>query len=54
MKFGLLIKHNMKNIFLEKSETECDGETISRIFSKKSKFSISLDQLLQTTCFYLI
>ena len=45
MKFGQLIKHNMRNIFLEKSNIKFGGETISRTFSKKSKLSISLDQL---------
>ena len=30
--------------FLGKSYTECDGETIPRPFSKKSKLSISLAQ----------
>ena len=45
MKFDQLIKHNMRNIFLEKSNIKCGGETISRTFSKKSKLSISLDQL---------
>ena len=30
----------MRNIFLEKSYTECNGETISRLFSKKSNFKI--------------
>ena len=30
MKFGQLIKHNMKNIFFEKSCTKCGGETIVR------------------------
>ena len=44
MKFGQLIEHNMRNIFVEKSYTECGGETIPRSFSKKSKLSISLDQ----------
>ena len=44
IKFIQLIVHNMRNIFLEKSYTKCDGETISRPFSKKSKLSISLDQ----------
>ena len=33
----------MRNIFLEKSYTKCGGETIPRPFSKKSKFSLSLD-----------
>ena len=44
MKFRQLIEYNMSNIFLEKPYTKCDGETISRPFSKKSKLNISLDQ----------
>ena len=44
MKFGQLIEHNMRNIFLEKSYTKYRGETIPRSYSKKSKLSISLDQ----------
>ena len=43
MKFGQLIKYNMRNIFLENSYTKWDGETILRPFFKKSKLSISLD-----------
>ena len=43
MKFGQLIKYNMRNIFLENSYTKWDGETIARPFFKKSKLSISLD-----------
>ena len=35
----------MRNFFFEKSYTKCGGETIPRDFSKKSKLSISLDQL---------
>ena len=42
MKFGQLIEYNMRNIFLN---TKCGGETSPRPFSKKTKFSISLDQL---------
>ena len=34
MKFGQLIEYNMRNIFLEKSYTKCDGETIPRLSSK--------------------
>ena len=34
----------MTNIFLEKSNTKCGGETVTRPFPKKSKLSISLDQ----------
>ena len=41
MKFGQLIEHYMRNIFVE---TKCAGETICRPLSKKSKLSISLDQ----------
>ena len=44
MKFSQLIEYNMRNIFLEKSCKKCGGETIPRPFSKKSKWSISLDQ----------
>ena len=36
MKFGQLIKYNMRNIFLEKSYARCAEKTISRPFSKKS------------------
>ena len=44
MKFGQLIEYDMRNFFLEKSFTKCHGETIPRRFSKKSKFSIYMDQ----------
>ena len=44
MKFGHIIKHNMRNIFLEKSYTKYGGETIPRPISEKSKSRISLDQ----------
>ena len=44
MKFGQLIEYNFRNIFLEKSYTKCDGETIHRLFFKKSKLGISLYQ----------
>ena len=40
MKFGQSIEYNVRNIFVEKSSTKCDAETISRPFSK---LSISLD-----------
>ena len=45
MKFGQLIKHNMRNIFLEKSYTKCGEETSPRSFIGRLKLSISLDQL---------
>ena len=41
MKFGQSIEYNMKNIFVEKSYTKYCGETSPRLFSKKSKSSIS-------------
>ena len=44
MKFGQLTEYNMRNISLEKSYTKCGRETIPRLFSKKSKLSISLGQ----------
>ena len=44
MKFGQLIEHNMRNIFVEKSYTKYAGEIIPRPLSKISKLSISLDQ----------
>ena len=44
MKFGQLLKYNMRNIFLENLYTKYGGETVPRPFSKKSKLSISLDQ----------
>ena len=44
MKFGQLIYYSMKNNFLEKSYTKCEGKTNPRPFSEKLKLSISLDQ----------
>ena len=45
MKFGQLIKCcNMRNIFLEKLCTKCDGQTSLRHVFEKLKLSISLDQ----------
>ena len=44
MKFGHLIEYNMKKMFLEKSYTKCVEKTSFRLFSKKSKWSESLDQ----------
>ena len=43
MKFGQLIEHNMRNIFLKKPNAKYDGETTPRPFSN-SKLSIYLDQ----------
>ena len=44
MKFGHLIECNMKIVFLEKSYTDCAGETSPRPFSKELKLGVSLDQ----------
>ena len=41
MKFGQLIKYNMRIIFLEKSYTKCGGETIPRLFWKTKNARIS-------------
>ena len=38
-----LIEQNLRNIFLGKSCTKCDGEASRRHFYKKLKLSISLD-----------
>ena len=43
MKFSQLIKHIMKNIFIEKSCTKDDEENSPRSFFKRTKLSISLD-----------
>ena len=43
VKFGQLIEHNIRNIFVEKSYKKCAGETIPRPLPNKSKLSISLD-----------
>ena len=44
MKIGQLIEYNMKNIFLEKSYSECCGEASLRPFHGKSNLRISVDQ----------
>ena len=41
MKFGHLIEYYLKNIFVEKSYTKCDGETIPRSFINSLKVSYS-------------
>ena len=46
IKFGQLIEYNMRNIFLEKSYTECGKETSPRPFSERLRLSIYLDGLL--------
>ena len=44
LKFGQLIEYNMRNIFPEKSYKKYSGEASPRLFYKKPKLSISLDQ----------
>ena len=44
MKFRQLTEYNTKNIFLKISFRQFGVETIPRLFTKKSKLSISLDQ----------
>ena len=44
MDFDHLIEYNKRNIFLEKLYPKCDGEASSRLFCKKLKLSIYLDQ----------
>ena len=54
MKFGQLIEHNMRTIFL-KIFSKCGGETIIRPFSKKSKFCLWVNRLkFRRICFYCI
>ena len=48
MKFGQLIKYNMRNIFPGKSYTECGGEISPRPFSEKLKLILSLDDATNT------
>ena len=38
MKFGQIIEHNTRNIFVEKSFTKCAGETIPRSYSSVDIF----------------
>ena len=44
MKLGQLIECNIRDIFLEKLNPKCGGETSPRPFSGKLKLSISLNQ----------
>ena len=42
--FSQLKEYNMLNIFLKKLCTKCGGEISPKLFSRKTKLSISLDQ----------
>ena len=53
IKFGQLIECN-RNIFLEKSSTKCSRKTSPRSFFKKSKLSISRDQVWSFIQFVII
>ena len=44
MQLSQLIGYNMRNIFIEKSYTNCGGKAITGRYSLKLKFNISLDQ----------
>ena len=44
MNFYHLVECNMRNIFLEKSNTKCAGKPVVDPCIKKSKLSISFDQ----------
>ena len=44
MTYGQLIECNVRNIFLEKPDIKCGGETSPRLFSEKLKLRISLNQ----------
>ena len=54
VKVGQLMEFNMRNIFLEKSYTKCDGETSPRPLSEKLKLSILWIKSLRLVivCFY--
>ena len=54
MKFGQLIQYNIKNVFLEKSHTKCDGETMPDPFLKNQNWAyIWINSVkFYTVCFY--
>ena len=54
MKFGQLIEYNMRNIFLEKSYTNCGSEIIPKPFSTKPKLRIFLDIFLEYFLIYFV
>ena len=53
-KFGQVIECNIRNIFLEKLYTKCDGETSPKPYSGKLKLSISGSIVLGFTQFVFI
>ena len=46
MKFDQLIEYNMRNIFVENPYKKYGGETISRLFSIKSKLIIISESIV--------
>ena len=54
IKSGQLMKYNMRNIFLERSNTKCGGETTPIRFSKKSNLGYLWvnNFKVNTTCIY--
>ena len=54
VKFGQLMKYNVRNIFLEKLHTTWAGESSLDLFRKKLKLSISLDQQTEILCSFFL
>ena len=54
IKFRQSIEKNTRNIFLEKSYTNCGAETVPRTFAKKQNLEYLWNMRLrfQTVCFY--
>ena len=56
MKFGQLIKNNMRNIFLEQSFTKCGVETLSEPFLKNQNLAypvINSLKFYEVCCYYM-
>ena len=53
MKFGQLIECNMRNIFFEKTYTNCNGETSPRPFSEKLKLAYLWNNILYKVLYSL-
>ena len=48
MKFGQIIECNMRNIFLEKSYTNCGAETSPRPFFEKLKMNVISGSIVES------
>ena len=53
MKFNPLIEYNMRNILLEKTYRKYDGQTSDRLFSKETKLTVSLINILKFCTVYI-